>query len=206
MTNSQYPLQLSQQLTLNREDGVFKIFVTPGTAPFEHDQKISPWFVDFEKTWTYHLRTFTSRKSNPLYKAVGGANKKILEVCGGWGSDSLLLLFLGHRVKTWEANPIVAQLLEQAKLLALQSANVGLQEAMANWQLVSGAFAPTPEDLSWAQVAYVDPMYPGHDKRKTRPSKEMEILRLLVGEADVHHEIKEKLSSFASPIFITRVT
>ena len=214
MTNTQYPLQLCQQLTLDKdkEDGMLKIFVSAGTAPFEYDQKITPWFVDFEKMWTYHLRTFISRKSNPLYKAVGGADKKILETCGGWGSDSLLLLFLGHQVKTWEAHPIVAQMLEQAKTLALESGESGLQKAMANWEIVSGAFSPSAEDLTWAQVAYVDPMYPGHDKRKTRPSKEMEILRLLVGEmgaglgsgSSSSDGIREKLVDFLGSVVVKR--
>lgn len=208
MTNSLeiYNLQLPSGMRLVAE-GIgqeWSLHLTAGLSPFENEKRVAPLKLDFEKQWEYHLRTFVAHSRHPFGKVMKAKNQLLLEACGGWGGDSLLWLFLGHRLMTWERHPVVAAMLEEARARALHSSVKGLKQAMENWTILSSVFNPSVDQLEQAQAIYLDPMYPEHQHRKTKPVKEMLVLRALVGDEVDGSWSPVQWINFHGPVIVKR--
>jgi|GEM_PF-3674029 16S rRNA (guanine1516-N2)-methyltransferase len=143
----------------------------------------------------------TKSVKNPLAKAVGIKGGKtykpfIADLTAGLGKDSFFLYSLGAKVAGFERNPFLYYLLKKG-------VNMYFKESSNNknldfFCLDSHCFFQDEEitekihtknkneflefsgDLS-PDVLYLDPMYPGSSRKKSKPKKEMVFLRELTG-------------------------
>jgi 16S rRNA (guanine1516-N2)-methyltransferase len=121
----------------------------------------------------------------PLARAIGITHKDkpaILDATAGFGRDAWMLAALGCQVQMLERSPIMAVLLANGLQRAHASAAVTIAERL---QLrCADAILYLKERAaqeSWAEVVYLDPMYP-HSAKSALPTKEMQLLRRLLGE------------------------
>ena len=122
-----------------------------------------------------------------LGKAVGVGKKQglaVLDATGGLGRDSFVLADLGARVTLCERHPVIAAMLES-----------GLERAAAS----------ADDWLGAADVIYLDPMFPGRDKRAA-VKKEMALFQFLLREAaaDDDELLRWALASEVSRVVIKR--
>ncbi|MCF8107010.1 MAG: class I SAM-dependent methyltransferase [Desulfohalobiaceae bacterium] len=155
--------------------------------------------------WT-HLDTVSAAGRNrrqPLLKAVLGKRKPgpgyvVLDCTAGLGEDAWLLTALGCSVIAVERNPVLFALVRDAW------ARIGIEQqiparrfrivqAEARDVLISfgnrgdleqraESVRGYPECLPRPDTVYLDPMFPGHLKRKTAEKKSMRLARAIVGE------------------------
>lgn len=148
---------------------------------------------DFISYWNYHLSQKYSLKKEPFAKAIGikGGNQQELVVWDatcGTGKDSILLLFFGCRVFSFERSPFVLALLQDSLRRAEADPTMG-QIFKDKFKIIGNC----PKKIAYhdsppPDVIYLDPMYP--EKRKTRmPRKEMRILKELVGNDSDFQEL-----------------
>jgi len=120
----------------------------------------------------------------PLLKAVGIRKgdrwrPRVIDATAGLGEDAWLLASAGCEVRACERNPFVAALLRD-----------GLDRARAAEPEVAGRVVLVGPDLrevdpgasTRVDVICLDPMYPGHAKRKTAERKPLAVLRMLAGD------------------------
>lgn len=156
-------------------------------------------FISFLTDQKYHRKT-PSKAKELISKACGWGLgfRNLLDLTAGLGGDAVFLSQVGFRVQSLERNPILFILLDQA----LQKART--QEPNSTvWNNVSFKYASAYEELTllktqmsenrentnnieFPEVIYYDPMYP-HTSKSALPTKEMQILRFLIGkdEADI---------------------
>lgn len=131
-----------------------------------------------------HLRNCTINQ--PLARAVGikpGFRPTIFDATAGMGGDAFVLACLGCQVTMNERSPVIAALLQDALDRALVhpdtaeicSSRLLLTTGEARTNLLLLAEPP--------HTVYIDPMYPHRDKSALN-SKEMRILRAMVGDDD----------------------
>lgn len=147
----------------------------------------------------------------PIAKAVGlksrsGSPITIIDATAGWGGDSWLLANLGCRVLAVERNRIIATLLRDGIFRACSVqpdlfTRLSLITADARHLLrrlvqkrLSGQSEPEELPAQWAaflepDVVYLDPMFPGHARRKTAEAKPLRVLRRLVGDDEDAEEL-----------------
>ncbi|MBT5092617.1 MAG: class I SAM-dependent methyltransferase [Halobacteriovoraceae bacterium] len=108
-------------------------------------------------------------KSEPFARAIGLNNKQcdIWDATCGTGKDSLLMMAYGHRVKSFERNPWVFLLLQDA-----------LYRAENPFELFFGSCLDYKDKLDAPDLIYYDPMFPDK-KKKALPRKEMQIFKKL---------------------------
>ena len=151
-----------------------------------------------------------SRKQ-PIVLACGlrkkGPKPFVLDGTAGYGEDAWLLAAMGCRVLAVERHPVVFALLEDgvrrvrgrypeagARLLARHADALSALRLLSEGrmaELLAGRSegripGVLPDDLDGLperpDVVYLDPMYPGADKRKTAERKPLKVLRAVVGE------------------------
>ncbi|MBT3981907.1 MAG: class I SAM-dependent methyltransferase [Bacteriovoracaceae bacterium] len=173
-------------LLLCEEKGVLKLCVQKDCPEFV-GENFSPLWLDFVGQWKYHQSSLKAKTKEPLFKAIAGKLKKnteVLDATCGLGGDSLLMLFLGFRVCSIERNPVVFSLLENAKKRALEHGDNSLVQAMGNWQIFLGEACEYFEKEGVGEgVIFLDPMYPEQKRKKALSSKEMRMLKYLLGES-----------------------
>tara|TARA_Y100000385_G_C12917211_1_gene560915 strand:+ start:176 stop:916 length:741 start_codon:yes stop_codon:yes gene_type:complete len=132
----------------------------------------NPVSIDASSRLDYHKKHFYKKSlyKEPLARALGfkkGIDKPyVLDATAGMMGDSILMLAMGARVDICERNPIAAAL----------CANT-IKNNKLDIQLYFGS--ATDFDLK-PDVIYFDPMY-SQKNDKTKPKKEMQIFRDVVG-------------------------
>ncbi len=144
-----------------------------------HSSLLGNMNFDFEEIWHYHQRKKYSLTNEPLAKALGIkgiAKPRIWDATCGSGKDSLLIHYFGGVLTSFERNPIIFLL---------------LQDALRRFSLPFNIVFADPSRFNFnhfAQVApdviYYDPMYPekSGSKKSALPRKEMRIFKDLIGE------------------------
>lgn len=147
-----------------------------------------PIWVDFAAGRAAHRRQFGGGRHQALARAVGikrGSVPNVIDATAGFGQDAFILAHLGCTVRMVERSPIIAALLEDGIQRAILDPQIGswVGERLI---LYRGDARDYLRGLTKAQrphTIYLDPMYP--QRRKTAlTSKEMRLLRSLVGEQD----------------------
>lgn len=139
----------------------------------------NPVFIDAVNKLDYHKKYFYKRSiyKEPLAKALGikkGVEKPhVLDTTAGMMGDSLLMKAMGVKLDICERNPIAAILC----LNCIRNEKLDIQMHFK---------AATDLDVD-TDVIYFDPMYIQKND-KTKPKKEMQIFREVVG---VDHDAKE---------------
>ena len=132
---------------------------------------------------------------SPLCRAAGlkhGRRPTVCDATAGLGEDTWLLAAAGCRVTALERQPVVHALLTDALRRAQHFApdvadRITLPPCVDAADWLTSLADPTriiepPPTARPFDVVMLDPMFPGHAKRKTAERKPMRILRLLAGE------------------------
>jgi 16S rRNA (guanine1516-N2)-methyltransferase len=149
-------------------------------------QGISTLHVDFVKGSIGYRRRHGGGLKQSIAKAVGlkHAHEKlsVIDATAGLGRDAFILASLGCRVHLIERSPIIAILLLDGLERALKAPHLVtlVQERM---QLTVGDaldILSTLPSSTAPQVVYLDPMFPGHNRRALTKI-DMRIIRDIVG-------------------------
>ncbi|MCF8104017.1 MAG: class I SAM-dependent methyltransferase [Desulfohalobiaceae bacterium] len=175
--------------------------------------------------WT-RLDTFSAAgrdRQQPLLKAVLGKKKPgpgyvVLDCTAGLGEDAWLLTALGCSVIAVERNPVLFALVRDAWARIgierqIRARRLRIVYAEARDVLKSlgsrGALKQATERvpgypgyLPRPDAVYLDPMFPGHRKRKTAEKKPMRLARAIVGDC---RDDSEKLLELALQAAKSRV-
>lgn len=144
----------------------------------------------------------------PLAKALGIKKRSdpapvVIDATAGWGEDAWVMAALGCRVLCVERNKIIATLLRDSVLRAgiehmdlLQRLTVVTSDGKHLLRRLSRLDVDGVDDIPnemkpflQPDVVYLDPMFPGHAKRKTAERKPMKVLRMLAGDDDDASEL-----------------
>ncbi len=159
---------------------VLTVTVTHLELRLENDRGL-PVFCDLSKI---DVKSSVGRSlKQPLAKALGIKRRsdpplRVLDACAGWGEDAWLMLGLGCCVQAIERHPIMAVLLEDTLMRAVEgdpqlASRVTVTSADAITQMQAGT-------LERPDIVYLDPMFP--TGRKTAPKKKLRVIRELVGD------------------------
>jgi len=139
-------------------------------------------------------------RRQPLVRAVQGRTRYkglplVLDGTAGLGEDAWLLSCLGHCVLAVERHPAVFALLRDAWACAAVFSPWRARRIRPVWgdtrsllQNMIGQAGPQDSPgpgrrcLPRPDVVYLDPMFPGHEQRKTAERKPLRLLRSVVGQ------------------------
>ncbi len=159
----------------------------------------------------------------PLIRAVLGRNRRcsgsvVLDCTAGLGRDAWILAALGCSVVAVERHPLIYALIRDSlaragihrpaaarrmRLCHAEAREILAVLAVRNRGEAVGApagFLPVPD------AVYFDPMFPGHEKRKTAEKKSMRLLRAVVGglESDQSELLGLALAAARSRVILKR--
>ncbi len=130
-------------------------------------------------------RRIAAGRRQLLPRALGlhkRADLRLLDATGGLGRDAFTLAALGARVTIAERQPLVAQLLEDARRRAADCDEPRMREAAARTEILAVDARELSADLlAGFDAAHLDPMYPD-DGKTALPQKGMQMLRELAGD------------------------
>lgn len=112
---------------------------------------------------------------------------KVVDATAGLGEDSVLLAAAGFEVKMIEYNPIICELLRDS----MKRAENSMSGIVSRMNLTSGdsiSILPTCE--GWADVIYLDPMFPERNK-SALIKKKFQLLHNLESPCASEHELLE---------------
>ncbi len=137
-------------------------------------EMLSPFVLQFQAR-------HTSRGKDPLLNAMGKA-QSVLDLTAGWGADALHIALSGRRVVSVERNPIVYQLLVQARdemcdsALAERLTFVHLDAAGASFR--QDLIRCLESDANF-ELVYLDPMFAGKSLKRAKTKKPMRLMQRL---------------------------
>jgi 16S rRNA (guanine1516-N2)-methyltransferase len=146
--------------------------------------KTKSLLIDFAAEKLQH-RILTGGKNLPLAKAIGITAKQkpsVIDMTAGLGRDAFILASLGCTVTMFEESPVIAAMLEDALMRALEAPKI--QSAAERLNLVFGNSAELVNQAVIAakniDVIYLDPMFP-ESKKSALTKKDMQYLQALLG-------------------------
>ena len=134
------------------------------------EPKLGAVYVDFVGGTMAHRRKFGGGRSEAVAKAVGVKGSElptVIDATAGLGRDAFVLASIGCQVRLVERHPVVFLLLQDGLNRAYRLLNV---------QHIN-EFDPNSD---YADVVYLDPMYP-HKQKSALVKKEMRVFQHLVG-------------------------
>ncbi|MGQ0286616.1 class I SAM-dependent methyltransferase [Pasteurellaceae bacterium 22721_9_1] len=147
------------------------------------EPKLGAVFVDFIGGTMAHRRKFGGGRGEAIAKAVGVKGNElptVIDATAGLGRDAFVLAAIGCQVKLVERHPVVRLLLQDGLRRAYADAEIGAM-LQQNLQLLTATHIeqlnPTQD---FADVVYLDPMYP-HKQKSALVKKEMRVFQHLVG-------------------------
>ncbi|NBI43250.1 class I SAM-dependent methyltransferase [[Haemophilus] felis] len=147
------------------------------------EPKLGAVFVDFVSGVMAHRRQFGGGRGEAIAKAVGvksGYLPTVIDATAGLGRDAFVLAAIGCQVKLVERHPVVRLLLQDGLQRAYADDEIG-EMMRQNMQLLPikhiSELDPTKD---FADVVYLDPMYP-HKQKSALVKKEMRMFQHLVG-------------------------
>ncbi|TCP96239.1 16S rRNA (guanine1516-N2)-methyltransferase [Cricetibacter osteomyelitidis] len=147
------------------------------------EPKLGAVFVDFTGGVMAHRRKFGGGRGEAVAKAAGIKGDylpTVIDATAGLGRDAFVLASLGCKVHLVERHPVVFLLLQDGLQRAYQSEEIGamMQE---NMQLLDVSHINQLNPATdFADVVYLDPMYP-HKQKSALVKKEMRVFQHLVG-------------------------
>ena len=146
-------------------------------------EMLSPFLLQFEAR-------HASRGKDPLLNAMGKA-QSVLDLTAGWGADALHIALSGRRVVSVERNPVVYQLLVQARdalwdsALAERLQFVHLDAAEKNF---GTALNQSLESDARFDLVYLDPMFAGKSLKRAKTKKPMRLMQRLTDAPSDNNE------------------
>lgn len=147
------------------------------------EPKLGAIAVNFVDGTMAHRRKFGGGRGEAVAKAVGIKGDylpTVIDATAGLGRDAFVLACVGCKVLLVERNPVVSALLEDGLKRAYLDPEIGefMQERMVLSTAHSIAELNPIQDF--ADVVYLDPMYP-HKQKSALVKKEMRVFQHLVG-------------------------
>lgn len=147
------------------------------------EPKLGAVFVDFIGGAMAHRRKFGGGRGEAIAKAVGIKGNElpsVIDATAGLGRDAFVLAALGCKVKLVERHPVVFLLLQDGLNRAYADPEIG-EMLRENLQLLPVShIAELNPTTDFADVVYLDPMYP-HKQKSALVKKEMRVFQHLVG-------------------------
>ena len=125
--------------------------------------RLGPVYIDFSAADMVYRRK--SGHNEPLGRAIGVKGDKrprVFDATAGLGRDAFVLADLGCSVTLSEQSAPLCYLLEQARELALMSANDKVVEAVSRMRVLRGD--SRQQAVEGFDVIYIDPMFPERGK------------------------------------------
>lgn len=147
------------------------------------EAKLGAVAVDFTRGAMAHRRKFGGGRSEAIAKAIGIKKNDpptIIDATAGLGRDAFVLAAIGCQVRLIERHPVVFALLQDGLQRGYQDLEIGewLQQRMQ--LLTTRDLTALDPSTDYADVVYLDPMYP-HKQKSALVKKEMRIFQHLVG-------------------------
>jgi len=189
--NPQRAQQLARQFNLPQieDPSSAALLLKIGSEKIElidnQQKKPSGFSIDFSSGKAAHRRHFGGGRNQPLARAIGlkkGATPSVVDATAGLGRDAFVLATLGCTVNMIERSPIIALLLQQALNQGQQHPDISdicQRLTLINHDASDYLLTLPPEQQP--EVIYLDPMYPGRQK-KAQVKKEMQLLQKLLGK------------------------
>ena len=130
-----------------------------------------------------HRRKFGGGRAEAVVKAVGVKGDElpsVIDATAGLGRDAFVLASVGCKVRLIERHPVVFLLLQDGLQRAYADTEIGAM-LQANLQLLNVKhLSELSPQTDFADVVYLDPMYP-HKQKSALVKKEMRLFQHLVG-------------------------
>ena len=130
-----------------------------------------------------HRRKFGGGRAEAVAKAVGVKGDElpsVIDATAGLGRDAFVLASVGCKVRLIERHPVVFLLLQDGLQRAYADTEIGAM-LQANLQLLNVKhLSELNPETDFADVVYLDPMYP-HKQKSALVKKEMRLFQHLVG-------------------------
>jgi 16S rRNA (guanine1516-N2)-methyltransferase len=182
-----YADTLAQQLQLNLSplnNDLLQLVVTDHHVELRAHDLGNAIFIDFVSGKNAHRRQFGGGRGQPLAKAIGlkkGATPTIIDATAGFARDAFVLANLGCQITLIERNPLIATLIKDALLRAVN--NDDITTVIQRMSLINNdaiEYLTKLEQQSRPEVIYMDPMYPSREK-SALVKKDMRLLHQLAG-------------------------
>ncbi|MCK3658004.1 DNA polymerase I [Pasteurellaceae bacterium Pebbles2] len=147
------------------------------------EPKLGAIFVDFVGGVMAHRRKFGGGRGEAIAKAVGIKGDylpSIIDATAGLGRDAFVLAAIGCQVRLVERHPVVHLLLQDGLRRAYADPEIGAMLQQNLRLLPYSHIAELDPQVDFADVVYLDPMYP-HKQKSALVKKEMRIFQHLVG-------------------------
>ncbi|AAU38975.1 MULTISPECIES: class I SAM-dependent methyltransferase [Basfia] len=147
------------------------------------EPKLGAVYVDFVAGTMAHRRKFGGGRGEAIAKAVGVKGNElpsVIDATAGLGRDAFVLASIGCRVRLVERHPVVYLLLQDGLRRAYADPEIG-EMMQKNMQLLPVHHITELNPFEdFADVVYLDPMYP-HKQKSALVKKEMRVFQYLVG-------------------------
>ena len=147
------------------------------------EPKLGAVYVDFVGGTMAHRRKFGGGRGEAVAKAVGIKGSElptVIDATAGLGRDAFVLASIGCQVRLVERHPVVFLLLQDGLNRAYQDEEIG-EMLQQNLRLLNVQHINELDpNTDYADVVYLDPMYP-HKQKSALVKKEMRVFQHLVG-------------------------
>ncbi len=147
------------------------------------EPKLGAVYVDFVGGAMAHRRKFGGGRGEAVAKAVGIKGNElptVIDATAGLGRDAFVLASLGCQVRLVERHPVVHLLLQDGLKRAYQDEEIGTMLQRNLRLLKVRHINQLNPQTDYADVVYLDPMYP-HKQKSALVKKEMRVFQHLVG-------------------------
>lgn len=148
------------------------------------EPKLGAVFADFVGGAMAYRRKFGGGRGEAVAKAVGVKGTElptVIDATAGLGRDAFVLASVGCRVRLVERHPVVRLLLQDGLRRAYRDPEIGDMMRQNMRLLEVRHIAELDPARDFADVVYLDPMYP-HKQKSALVKKEMRVFQHLVGE------------------------
>ena len=147
------------------------------------EPKLGAVYVDFVGGTMAHRRKFGGGRGEAVAKAVGIKGSElptVIDATAGLGRDAFVLASIGCQVRLVERHPVVFLLLQDGLNRAYQDEEIG-EMLQQNLRLLNVRHINELDpNIDYADVVYLDPMYP-HKQKSALVKKEMRVFQHLIG-------------------------
>ncbi len=175
-------------LVQTEKDGMIRLELRKSDEP-----KLGAVYVDFVGGAMAHRRKFGGGRGEAVAKAVGVKGDElptVIDATAGLGRDAFVLASIGCQVRLIERHPVVFLLLQDGLQRAYADPEIGTMMQRNMRLLDVNCLAELDPATDYADVVYLDPMYP-HKQKSALVKKEMRLFQHLVGADEDAAELLE---------------
>jgi len=158
--------------------------------------------VDFS---TIELHSGGLSRKQPLGRALGKNTQRVVDATAGMGQDAFLMACMGFDVTAVERSPIVAALLDDGVQRAMRMPHLHAIVGQ-HLRVIHGDARDVLDTIDRPDAVYVDPMFPPKRRASALPKKELQLLRMVVGDDADGADIVIKARQVTRRVVVKRPT